>query len=243
MELTNFMLRSKNGLGAKTLLLLFTVTVTACAHTQTQKIKTYKISVSNPAVLLMPVDIKLTELSAGGILETRADWTTSARNRVQNGLQSALQSKDTRLVRYTKPESGKTQYAQSQLIKLHEVVGGVISLYTVLPAAEPPTKKDRFEWTLGPGAVALHDHYNADYALFVHIRDSYATAGRKALIIAGILFGVGVAGGNQVGYATLVDLRTGRIVWFNRLSNPSGDLRTAASAKLVVKNLLSGIPL
>ena len=33
------------------------------------------------------------------------------------------------------------------------------------------------------------------------------------------LLGVGLAGGSQTGYASLVDLRTGRVVWFNNLAS------------------------
>lgn len=41
------------------------------------------------------------------------------------------------------------------------------------------------------------------------MRDSYASAEHKAAMVALALFGVGIPGGFQVGYASLVDLRSG----------------------------------
>jgi hypothetical protein len=46
-----------------------------------------------------------------------------------------------------------------------------------------------------------------------------------------------------MGFASLVDLRTGRIVWFNQMSNQSGSLKEAKGAGDTVKNLLDGMPL
>ena len=41
----------------------------------------------------------------------------------------------------------------------------------------------------------------------------------------------GLAGGSQTGYASLVDLRTGRVVWFNNLARGFGDLREPEPAR------------
>ena len=95
---------------------------------------------------------------------------------------------------------------------------------------------------MGPKAVALNDEYNADYALFLLVRDSYASAGRSMMVMAGFLLGVGVSGGAQLGFASLVDLHTGEIVWFNRLARAQGDLREAGPAEETVTTLLNNFP-
>jgi hypothetical protein len=56
------------------------------------------------------------------------------------------------------------------------------------------------------------------------------------------MLGIGIQGGSQAAFISLVDLRTGNIVWFNRLGSTNGDL-TDAPARDVVNNLLEGIPL
>ena len=106
-----------------------------------------------------------------------------------------------------------------------------------------PTKGKNLDWSLGPGVTALRDHYNGDYALFVYVRDSYSSPGRTAVIILGAIAGIGVQGGTQVGFASLVDLRTGKIVWFNRLISSTGSLKEDKPAAATVKNLLAGLPL
>ena len=49
-------------------------------------------------------------------------------------------------------------------------------------------------------------------------------------------------GGAQVGYASLVDLNTGRVLWFNRLLRGRGDLREADKAAETVNALLEEFP-
>jgi len=48
--------------------------------------------------------------------------------------------------------------------------------------------------------------------------------------------------GQQWGAASLVDLRTGNLVWVNQLASPVGDLRTAESARKAVRSLLGSLP-
>jgi hypothetical protein len=85
--------------------------------------------------------------------------------------------------------------------------------------------------------------FDADYALFVYFRDSFASGGRVALIFFGALMGVGIPGGQQIGFASLVDLRSGDVIWFNRLFKETGDLRKPDSAFQGTKSLLTDLPL
>ena len=90
-----------------------------------------------------------------------------------------------------------------------------------------------------------------DYALFLHAEDSFASTGRVALQMLGIAgCAVGfcapnIGGGGQFAYASLVDLRTGEVVWFNVLQTGSqiagikfGDIRTPDGAATMVERLL-----
>ncbi|MBI2293220.1 MAG: hypothetical protein HYU73_23420 [Betaproteobacteria bacterium] len=88
----------------------------------------------------------------------------------------------------------------------------------------------------------IKEKTGADYALFSWIRDSYASGERVATMVVLALFGIGVPGGSQVGYASLVDLNTGRILWFNRLLRASGDLREADKAVETLDTLLNNFP-
>lgn len=61
-------------------------------------------------------------------------------------------------------------------------------------------------------------------------------------MIALAAFGVGVPGGTQVGYASLVDLNTGQVLWFNRMIRTTGDLREADKAAESLNALMQGFP-
>jgi len=109
---------------------------------------------------------------------------------------------------------------------------------------ELPTKPS-FDWSLGPSVARLRDEYGSDYALFVFVRDSYATSGRIAVMVLTAILTRGMAqpqGGSQVAFASLVDLRTGDIVWFNQVLRRAGDLRTRETAGETVALLLKDFP-
>ena len=107
------------------------------------------------------------------------------------------------------------------------------------------TKKDKqLDWSLGTGVQELREKTGADYALFTYIEDSYTSAGRAALRVVGfLLLGGDIGGGAQVGVTTLVDLRTGQVVWFNFLAKQSGDLRDEKGANATAAVMLKGFPL
>ena len=61
-------------------------------------------------------------------------------------------------------------------------------------------------------------------------------------LVTAVLFGAPVSGGQQIGYASLVHLETGNIVWFGTLARGTGDLRTPEPAQEAVNSLFSGLP-
>lgn len=195
-------------------------------------------------ILVMPPDIELSELTAGGLLEPNASWTKAGYRNVDLALSQTLSPNVSQIVRYAKQDAGSTyDPAHLQAVKLHNTVGVTVLNHKYLPALALPTKKDKFDWSLGDSVAGLRKTYNADYALFVYMRDSFASGGRVALIMVGALLGVGVQGGTQVGFASLVDLNTGDVVWFNLLARQTGDLRKPDKAQEAVDHLLEDIPL
>jgi hypothetical protein len=191
----------------------------------------------------MPLDVELFELSAGGVPDPRADWTDAAKTNLTASFNAEQETLGLRLKTYDdsgfSPELLDRLY---QVQKLHGVVGQAIGLHQYTPQFELPSKKGRFDWTLGPSVVALREATGADYALFIHLRDSYVSVGRVAVIVLAALFGAVVPGGQQVGFASLVDLQTGEIVWFNSMVRGWGDLRTPEAARGTAQELLTGFP-
>ena len=54
----------------------------------------------NARVLLMPLDVQLYELTAGGLQEPKADWTAAAENHVHTALEKFLEQKKDPVLRY-----------------------------------------------------------------------------------------------------------------------------------------------
>lgn len=187
-------------------------------------------------VLLAPPDIELGLLTLSGLREARADWTASAQANLRTALEAQLRARSHSVVPLD-PQAAM-QGREGQLLRLNAEVGRSILLFQYGGGALP-TKRGGFDWTLGEGARALGEAHGADYALFVHGRGSYSGIGR---IVAGLVAG-GPDGKQQV-FASLVDLKTGRVVWFNVATpGPDADMRTAEGAEVLTVSLLKGIPL
>jgi hypothetical protein len=226
-------------------LALAALALAGCATTTALTRSPGALAAGQSRVLLMPPDVELSELTAGGLLEPKAEWTARAQANVTAAIQAVLETRKARLVPYRKVEGdGSRAHQHAQLVKLHDAVGGAILLHKYGPPPfQLPTKDKTFDWTLGAGAAALRASHDADYALFVFFRDSYASSGRVALIVGAALLGVGVPAGQQMGFASLVELTSGDIVWFNRLVDPAGDLRTLEPTRKAVDRLLAELPL
>ena len=54
--------------------------------------------------------------------------------------------------------------------------------------------------------------------------------------------GVGVSAGSESGFASLVDLRKGNIVWFNQLAVGVGELRDEDGARATIDALFKDLP-
>lgn len=228
--------------GASMLLAIAILCVAGCAGApQRSQITELRRSVPNPKIVLMPMDVELSEMSAGGLLEPKADWTRAASDNLLAGLREERQRTGFNLVEFADVRAeGDDADVLDQLNRLHGVVGKSIMVHRVVKL--PNKDEQQFDWSLGREVKLLKDRSGADYALFVFIRDSYASDGRKAAIVAAAVFGVGLVGGTQLGFASLVDLDTGKLVWFNQIARQSGDLRTRESADETIKLLLAGFP-
>ena len=159
-----------------------------------------------PAVsklVVVPADLELFSIGAGGVPEPRADWTQDAQKNVKSGLAARQKQLGSNVLGLEEKDMDELadinslHGAVAQAVFLHHMIGGALKL---------PTKNDALNWSMGDAVKPLKDKTGADYALFIWIRDSYASNERKAAMIAMAVLGFGIAGGSQIGYASLVDL-------------------------------------
>jgi hypothetical protein len=192
-------------------------------------------------VVIMPTDIELFSISAGGVLEPKADWTEAASKHFKAAMIEKKQKLGLSSVELTAKQADEAEEVNA----LHGAVARAISIhhFGVLPL---PSKDGKLNWSIGEPVQLIRKMTGADYALFSWVRDSYTSDERKATMVAIAVLSLGrvvpTAGGLQTGYASLVDLNTGRVLWFNRLQRGSGDLREADKAAETVDALLSEFP-
>jgi len=192
-------------------------------------------------------DVHVGTLTTGGVDEANADWTATARDEIAAALKSNGQVKGTEVVFATEPEGEDGAYL-AEYRALFTAVANAIQVHKLFVGNRLPTKKEAFDWTLGDGTQRIAQMAGgADYALFLYTHDAYGSSGRKAMQAVGLLgclVGVCVIqqAGVHVGYAGLVDLKTGDVVWFNADTAMGGDVRTNEGAVKRVSQLLNGLP-
>jgi hypothetical protein len=176
---------------------------------------------SGKTVLVLRPTVRVGAQSTGGMFEPNGDWTEQSRKNIDAALAKIQTKLGNKVV--IAPEA----YADdARLVEEYAALFGAVSrsviTYQFFPGNRLPTKKldnkaDVFEWSLGSGVAKLPGAQGADYALFLYNKDAYGSTGRKLLQVAAMLTPVPIAlkSGEHAGYAGLVDLRTGDILWLN----------------------------
>jgi hypothetical protein len=220
--------------------LMLVLAMVGCASSGTvRQVDRLETVSGNPRILIMNPNSKYYLLTAGGVTQPQAEWTESARINFSRSLNDYASEHNVDVVTIDSDDSLTDIEISYQ--KLYSAVGSSILThhYGVLKL---PTKEKNFDWSLGPGVEVIGKKYNADYALFSYYRDYQASGGRIAFSFFAALVGVGIAPGGEIGFASLVDLRTGDIVWFNKVSSGVGELREAESARQTVEALFKDMP-
>jgi len=204
-------------------------------------------------LLVLRPDVTVGSLTTGGMVEPRADWTEQARSNIIAALraQQAARGGKLTIVEHRNELPGVAEQELADVERLNFVVDESIVEHKYLGDYLPTKRRTGLDWTLGEDAVRLGQKGGYDYALFLHAEDEVASRGRIALGViglAGCIVGFcapNVGGAEQLDYASLVDLRTGDVVWFNVVDAASqvpgikfGDLRTPEGAAQMVERLL-----
>jgi len=213
--------------------------LSGCATTtNVQQIDQLESIGENPRIVLMPPDIRYYLLTASGVPEANVEWTEAAKTNFSKALldYADVIGADVNTIAADNMSPDEIQYET-----LHSAVGLTLMTHH-FGMAKLPSKAGVFDWSLGPGVDIIARNHEADYALFVYYRDYQASGGRVAFAILAAAAGVGVSTGTEHGFASLVDLKTGDIVWFNVVNAGVGELRDADSAAKTVNALFKNIP-
>lgn len=202
---------------------------------------------SNKRILVFRPAVRVGEQSTGGMFEPNSEWTERAKVNIQAALEK-IQSRFGNTVVMAPEPYGEDARNLQEHMALFAAVSEAVIQYQFFQGNRLPTKKrdnkaDVFDWSLGKGVASLPGAHEADYGLFLYNRDAYGSAGRKLLQVVALLGpGIAVKSGEHQGYAGLVNLKTGDLVWLNADGQMGGDVREPDGSEKRVAQLLEDFP-
>jgi len=132
-------------------------------------------------IAVLPPDIRISSLSAGGVEELREDWSATGRDNVVKALQTYFNGQPVSIkVVAVDPEVRDTL---AELRPLFRAVSVSVLQHTY---SQQPfiTKLERFEYSVG-SVQRIAQKANADAVLLAYGFDEISTGGRKALQAVG----------------------------------------------------------
>lgn len=202
---------------------------------------------SGKKILVFRPSISVGSQSTGGMFEPNSEWTEQAKTNLQSALDK-LQGQLGNTVVVAPEAYGEDARAVEEHMALFAAVSDAVIEYQFFVGNRLPTKKrdnknDVFEWSLGPGVAKLPGAKDADYGLFIFNKDAYGSTGRKILQVVALLGpGIAVQSGEHRGYAGLVDLKTGDLLWLNADGAMGGDVREVEGSEKRARQLLEDFP-
>ncbi|MBK7162514.1 MAG: hypothetical protein IPH79_08490 [Sphingomonadales bacterium] len=193
-----------------------------------------------PRILVFRPEVKVGEQTTAGIFQNNAEWHAAVTRELSAALVATGGKRGIEMVLHD------DRAANSQLLTEHRalfrLVVGTIIRHKLFGKDPLPSKVDSFDWSLGSGVAKIAPAAKADYGLFLLSHDSFESAGRRAAKLVAALMGNGDIAGTHFGYAALIDMKNGDIVWLGVDLKAGGDVRTAEGATQRVEQLLNGFP-
>jgi hypothetical protein len=227
--------------------------VSGCVQTKQYADVQFTPPAGDYKLLVLRPDVTVGALTTGGMVEPRADWTDQARASIVQALRAQQSGRggNVVIIEHRNQLPGVPAQELADVERLNAAVDQAIVIHKYLGDTLPTKYGRGLDWTLGQDAVRLGQKTGMDYALFLHAEDQVASGGRVALGVLGLagcfvgFCAPNVGGATQLDYASLVDLKTGEVVWFNVVRAGSeipgikfGDLRTPQGAAQMVERLL-----
>lgn len=196
-------------------------------------------------VLVVPPDVNVVEVTAGGIGEKDAEWSRQAADNLLASLRGHAGKGDLfELV----PMPELTQEEKDALEAhraMFDLVAGSASEHALSTYTFWKERAAKLHYTVGPGLGFLAEKSGADAALFISAEDAVSTGGRLAVLAATILlFGMpAIAPGYSYLAAGIVELSSGNLLWHNFDWNIARrDLRKPQDADGLLTEVFASFP-
>ncbi len=229
-------------------LAFLTVAIFTLAGCATSSPQVHHSLVDKPAsrplqqVVLLPIDVDVYEISAGGVREEVPEWSETAEDNIRTAV---LFTKDDTRGRYVgrRVDSSALTPEERDVLEEHLKLFNAVAGNAFLMKSWGYAKDGRFDYTLGDGLGFLKAKYDVDAGLLVVGQDVVSSAGRKATAVFGAMLGYSVPMGHSVLIGGLVDFETGDLLWLNSVtSRGATDLRDPESARAFARTLMQGYP-
>ena len=194
-------------------------------------------------VLLLPPNVEVMEISAGGVPEKVETWSQQARHNIEQSLHQVVGGTHHFELTEITAVSASEKAQVEQYLALYEVVGRDAFVFSHSTDAAWQQKRSNFDYSLGNGLRFLKQKTGADAALFVIGADQISTGGRKAAMFLGAMIGVVIPAGMSFVSTGLVDLETGNILWLNYdWGGGEWDIRERADTDKLIANIFKDYP-
>lgn len=194
-------------------------------------------------VVILPVNVEVIEVTAGGVKEEVPEWSVTAGDNVIKSLSAAIKKAPGLKEVKARNFKGKTAKMVSEHLALYKLV--------VNTATDVGWKHKirRFDYGIGSGLEKLRKMTGADAAILVYGRDHVSTAGRKTKAVLSYIPIINIFTGNtpELGdsfvHVGIVDLKTGDLLWMNsEYRDDSSDLRNAGDTTEIVDTVFEWYP-
>jgi hypothetical protein len=194
-------------------------------------------------ILLLPPQMFVAELSAGGVIQKQDDWTREANENLLGGAETYFRENGQQLeaVRLPKLDAEEAETVESH-IGLYDRLAYAIYIYGRGQDSGWQHKKTEWDYTLGDGLAFLREKTGADTALIFTGADIISSSGRKAAFVAGLLLGVVIPTGQSFITVGLADLKTGEIRWMSYDQSMLLDSRNPEAVKELVRDFFKTYP-
>ncbi len=201
--------------------LFFILTVSGCA-TYVKKSPAFDTAIKEiKTIAVMPPDIEVYQLSAGGVRELMDEWSDTAQALFRKSLEKNLADRFGYKVKFIDKEWLKANYKElwNENKALYQAVAISALMHAYPGELSFPDKTKSFDYTLGQELSQLAKVCQADALLFVQGVDHEATAGRTALLVWNLVM-AGFTGVSIIPVTPsnmnmgLADAKTGALAWF-----------------------------
>jgi hypothetical protein len=193
-------------------------------------------------IVIVPPEVQMFEVSAGGVPERVKGWGDQAAAEVQASLRRTLARDGLELVELPALDAPDKELIDRHLAMFRRL-GEAITFVQDSHDAIWEARRSSLDFTVGDGLAELAHRLGADGLLFVDGVDFISTPGRRVMFaLTTLAFGLPVLPlGISYLQAGVVEAQSGEVLWFGRdYRFATGDLREPATVRQLTAQIFSG---